>query len=177
MTHFMTDDGHWIKNLTGQQFNSWTVLSYSHTTEHNKAYWTCCCSCKTKKAIEAFTLRSGRSRMCRKCSAKTVAEEHHASHRQSGSKLYKTWSAIKQRCYNPKQVKGYKYHGALGITMCAEWRDSFEAFAAYVGEPPSQKHSIDRWPNTKGNYEPGNVRWATAKEQVINRRPVSEWNF
>ena len=50
------------------------------------------------------------------------------------------------------------------------WRDSFSAFAADVGEPPSPQHSIDRWPDFNGNYEPGNVRWATAREQGRNRR-------
>jgi hypothetical protein len=54
--------------------------------------------------------------------------------------------------------------------MCQRWHDDVWAFVADVGERPSAKHSLDRV-NPDGNYEPGNVRWATAAEQLSNRRP------
>jgi hypothetical protein len=73
------------------------------------------------------------------------------------------------RCTNPNS-KYYSYYGGRGIKVC--W-SSFEDFLAYVlatiGECPPGK-SIDRWPDKNGNYEPGNVRWATQKQQVDNRR-------
>lgn len=71
------------------------------------------------------------------------------------------------RCTNPKS-RDYRRYGANGITVCDRWRDSFEAFIADMGERPSRSHSLDRYPNGAGNYEPGNVRWATAKEQANN---------
>lgn len=52
--------------------------------------------------------------------------------------------------------------------MCEQWRNSFDAFFDYMGERPEGK-TLDRWPNRKGNYEPGNCRWATAHEQLLNR--------
>ena len=52
--------------------------------------------------------------------------------------------------------------------MCDRWRDSFEAFYADMGPRPSDHHSLDRYPHGDGNYEPGNVRWATSKEQANN---------
>ena len=54
--------------------------------------------------------------------------------------------------------------------MCEEWINSFTAFYAYIGDPPTPKHTIERINNDVG-YEPGNVRWATYSEQLINQRP------
>jgi hypothetical protein len=75
----------------------------------------------------------------------------------------------KSRCLNPK-VESYKDYGARGVTICEEWRKDFSAFYRCVGARPSPLHSIDRYPNNDGHYEPGNVRWATKEQQVANRR-------
>ncbi len=77
---------------------------------------------------------------------------------------YRAWSSMLTRCSNPK-FKDWNLYGGRGITVCESWMRSFEAFFAVVGPRPSRLHSLDRWPNGNGNYEPGNVRWATAKEQ------------
>lgn len=71
------------------------------------------------------------------------------------------------RCTQPSNP-AYAYYKAQGITVCDRWRD-FGNFLADVGERPTLGHSIDRHPNKSGNYEPGNVRWATKKEQSNNR--------
>jgi len=76
---------------------------------------------------------------------------------------------MKTRCENPA-CAAYARYGGRGITVCARWRDSFEAFLADVGPRPSPRHSIDRKDNDKG-YEPGNCRWATPSEQNANQRP------
>lgn len=72
------------------------------------------------------------------------------------------------RCENPK-VEMYPRYGGRGISVYARWRESFEAFLSDVGQRPSPKHSLDRFPDNNGNYEPGNVRWATVAEQSRNR--------
>lgn len=89
-------------------------------------------------------------------------------HGMSGSKEYGAWRNMRKRCYDPKH-KSYKYYGARGISVCNEWNKSFINFYLFIGKAPSKKHSIDRIDND-GNYEPGNVMWATKKQQVLNRR-------
>lgn len=89
-------------------------------------------------------------------------------HGLSKTRENRIWRGIKDRCYNPSR-KEYPRYGARGIKMCDEWRDSFLAFYNYVGPRPSPNHSIDRI-NSDGDYEPGNVRWATRLEQQNNMR-------
>ncbi len=89
------------------------------------------------------------------------------THRLSKSHEYRCWSAMKQRCINPRR-SNYKWYGGAGVTICARWIDSFSDFIADIGPAPSVAHSLDRWPDNAGNYEPGNVRWATQEQQVAN---------
>lgn len=107
-------------------------------------------------------------------------------HGMSRRPEYQIWAGIKDRCLNPKATS-YPRYGARGITICERWRLSFTDFLADVGDRPGRKFSLDRYPNQSGNYEPGNVRWATAKMQMNNvcrnrfleirgqRKTVSEW--
>lgn len=80
---------------------------------------------------------------------------------------YRAWSGMKVRCSNPN-FKDWKLYGGKRISVCARWRDSFEAFFLDLGPRPSPLHSLDRYPNNNGNYELGNVRWATGQEQARN---------
>ncbi|MGC4018924.1 MAG: hypothetical protein QM793_06670 [Muricomes sp.] len=75
---------------------------------------------------------------------------------------------MRQRCNNPKNT-GYYLYGGRGVKVCERWENSFENFIGDMGKAPSEDHSIDRI-NPFGNYEPGNCRWATDKEQANNKR-------
>lgn len=81
--------------------------------------------------------------------------------------LYNTWANMIQRCTNANRPD-YKNYGGRGISVCARWRASFKDFAEDVGERPPGL-SMDRIDNN-GNYEPGNVRWATRSQQTLNSR-------
>ena len=156
------------KDLTGLRFNSWTVLAFTGKKGRH-IYWRARCACGLEKDVESYNLTSGRSKACRPCSTALVGTSIHLKHGRSKTKLYRAWQSMKTRCYNAKQEKMYRYHGALGIRVADQWLNNFEAFAAHIGEPPSPHHTVDRI-DAFGHYEPGNVRWATQHEQMANTR-------
>jgi hypothetical protein len=102
-----------------------------------------------------------------------------------GTPEYCAWQRMKQRCYYSGE-RQYANYGGRGITVCDRWRNSFEWFLADVGKRPSSQHSLDRI-DVNGHYEPDNVRWATHRQQSLNKRnarlltfagethPLREW--
>lgn len=83
------------------------------------------------------------------------------------SPTYMSWIAMKSRCEYPDH-QSYARYGAQGIRVCRRWSRSFADFLADIGKRPSKLHTLDRYPDPKGNYEPGNVRWATKLQQANN---------
>lgn len=90
-----------------------------------------------------------------------------SKHGMSKSPEYAVWANITNRCLRPTNPN-YKHYGERGIGLYPPWRD-FREFYAYVGDRPTEAHTIERIDNEKG-YEPGNVKWATRKEQMRNTR-------
>ena len=80
-----------------------------------------------------------------------------------------------QRCENPKATK-FRNYGGRGIKVCDRWHDFATFYADTIAEigPRPKGTTLDRWPNNDGNYEPGNVRWATGAQQNNNRRGASK---
>jgi hypothetical protein len=90
-------------------------------------------------------------------------------HGLCGTSEYLTWGDMCSRCTNINH-HAYADYGGRGISVCNRWLNSFEDFLTDVGRRPSAKFSLDRFPDKNGNYEPGNVRWATSKQQQRNTR-------
>jgi hypothetical protein len=125
--------------------------------------WRCRCDCGNEVVVRAVNLKPGHTSSCG-----CVQIANRIKHCASGTALHQIWNQMRDRCRN-KNNANYKNYGGRGISVCSRW-DSFALFAQDVGQRPSPNHSIDRYPNPDGNYEPGNVRWATQKQQVRNSR-------
>lgn len=127
------------------------------------------CDCGTIKTVRLGSLTAGATVSCG-CFHREMAAEVGKSSKKNTREvdlLYDVWKAMQSRCHDPAN-KSYGRYGARGIAVCQEWRDSFAAFLADIGERPKGM-TLDRI-NSAGNYEPGNVRWATYTVQARNTR-------
>lgn len=157
------------KYYPGRVVKKLTLISRAPTTPKG-IFWLCRCECGTEKWIDSRNLWKQQSCGC-------VREAFYASRRQLAhgacvgghiSPEYLAWARMKYRCCNPDN-KSFVNYGGRGITVCEEWRRSFQSFYSYVGERPTAMHSLGRIDNN-GNYEPGNVRWELPREQARNKR-------
>jgi hypothetical protein len=189
-----------LKDLSGQRFGRLLVIERdSEGTRWGSARWRCQCDCGVLLTVGSSLLLQGTTSSCG-CLRRELgvrmgrsSKKHGESSNNEGvatTPEYRAWDAMKSRCLNPKS-RSYPHYGGRGVKIHPTWVDSYTTFLSDVGRRPSPDMSIDRI-NNNGNYEPGNVRWATRSQQNANKRqlgrkkrsfheidgvrkPISEW--
>lgn len=143
------------------------------------AIWECYCGKEFQSAINNVTSGQVKSCGCKRISATAARSTKHGHSpmrngaNRGGTKLYRFWQSMKDRCLNMKSVS-YKHYGGRGINMYEPWQNSFETFRGWFNERfglddvPSDL-TMDR-KNNNGNYAPDNLRLASLTEQANNRR-------
>lgn len=148
-----------IHDLTGRRFGKLVVLCRAENRGH-MTYWKCLCDCGNEKVVQAASLVGGKTVTCG-CRLKT--------HGGTGTRLYAIWCNMLNRCRNPN-VKSYKTYGALGISVCDEWQESFAAFRDWSSQNGYRDDlTIDRRDNSL-SYCPENCRWITKGAQALNKK-------
>lgn len=146
--------------MIGAKFERLEVISRAPSTRHGKR-WLCSCKCGNSTIAYEAKLLSGTTKSC----GCLLKEKRHG---KSHTRLYRIWGGMKTRCYNPNSDHFKDYMGR-GITICDEWRNSFEAFHDWaVANGYRDDLTIDR-KDPNGNYEPSNCQWITTKEQNRNK--------
>jgi hypothetical protein len=153
-------------SIVGKKFNELTVLSYCDRAgkKRNKRYL-CRCSCGKQHISRGDNLVSGAVKSCgclrhNSPPNKTHGMKHHA--------MYGVWQNMKNRCYREKDSH-YANYGGKGVTVCDEWKTSFESFRDWMWENGwKQGLEIDREDND-GNYSPENCRIVTRSENLFNK--------
>ena len=161
-----------------KKYNLLTIKSFSHIKEYNcsggkvkrAVMVNAVCDCGKEKIMMLDNIVSGASKSCGHVAVeKTIkrSTKHGFATRKGWTKEHKIWCGMMRRCYD-KKCAAYSKYGGVGIFVCERWHE-FKNFIQDMGLIPDGKDSIDRHPNNRGIYEPGNCRWANDFEQSRNR--------
>lgn len=161
-----------IEYERGQKLGECIYLYEMPKESHRMAMFKCRCGTTFTTSINNVKTGHTTSCGCMSSRGRIGLENNMYKHGLRFHPLFNRWSDIKKRCYN-KNFKYYDYYGGRGIALCDEWRDDFKSFYDYMMDLPNAMkdgYTLDRYPDNDGDYKPGNMRWATAKQQANNRR-------
>jgi hypothetical protein len=155
----------------GVRFGRLVIVSLSRVRERPSGVrvnvWLCACDCGNHTDVFAGNLTNGITKSCG-CLQKQGASQRKLKHGKTHTSEYQIWQGMVARCHRRSHAS-YSLYGGRGIKVCEEWRHSFESFLMDMGTRPSTHHSIDRIDND-GGYCKSNCRWATCKQQSLNKR-------
>ena len=139
-------------DMTGQRFGMLLVAGRSEKKASTGRFlWECLCDCGNTAHCSTANIRSGASTSCGCVRTK---------HKGKGTRLYRIWAGMKDRCLNPKSQYRKRY-GGKGVRICKEWATDFAIFRDWaLSSGYKEDLTIDRIEND-GNYEPGNCQWLT----------------
>jgi hypothetical protein len=154
-----------LVDLTGVRFGRLTVVGRCESNKSRHISWDCVCDCGSGVTVFGDNLNRGHTKSCG-----CLRVDTSRTHGMYGTRTYRTWNMMKQRCTNPGNTS-YKSYGGRGIKICDKWLTSFEDFHKDMGDRP-EGMSLDRVDNN-GGYCKENCKWSTPKEQASNRRMQS----
>lgn len=150
--------------MVGDKFGKLVVLKeLPDRDKYRRIIFECLCDCGNTHCVTGKLLRNGHVTSCGCLNYRHPLKENAVKRHP----LYRTYIGMKTRCYNENH-QHYKHYGGRGIKVCDRWLESFWNYVEDVG-PKVIGKTVDRRDND-GDYEPGNVRWATPKEQANNTR-------
>lgn len=160
-------------SVLGQKFGRLLILGLAGKDKSGHTLLKCVCDCGNEVVVSRSNLTTGATTSCG-CARKDIVSALKTTHGGKGTRLYRVWQGMRERCENPRHIS-YELYGGRGISVCDEWRNNYATFqkwALAAGYDTNAKRgdcTLDRV-DVNGDYCPKNCRWVDMHVQSANRR-------